>query len=296
MTGVIQRFAPAKVNLFLHVGAVAADGYHPVSSLMVFADVGDSVRLSPADEMGFAQAGPFAGALGPAADNLVLLARDRLLAVLGRESPPFRLDLDKQLPIAAGLGGGSADAAATLRLIADHRLAHGLAAPGADRLGAVARGLGADVAACLDSRAVIATGRGDQLTDFPALPPLDAVLVNPLAPSPTGAVYRAYDAGGAVATADTPPLPARFADLGEVIEFLAPTRNDLQAPAVGLQPLIGEVLAALAAQPETLWSRMSGSGATCLALCADGAAARALAARLARVRRGWWVRACRLGA
>ncbi len=291
----LERFAPAKVNLFLHVGPVAGDGYHPVSSLMVFADVGDRVRLTPAGEMSFGLTGLFAGALGSNADNLVLTARDRLLARAGPSPAPFALELDKQLPIAAGLGGGSADAAATLRLVADHLADQGLAAPDGDGLGAVARGLGADVAACLESRPVIATGRGDVLQPFPALPVLDAVLVNPLAPSPTGAVYRAYDAGD-VATADTPTLPGRFRDLAQVIAFLTPTRNDLQAPAVALQPLIGEVLAVLAAGPETLWSRMSGSGATCLALCADPAAAAALAGRLRHERPEWWVRACRLGA
>lgn len=296
MIGPRQRFAPAKVNLFLHVGPVAPDGYHPVSSLMVFADVGDVVRLRPADQMGFALEGPFAAALDSEGANLVVTARDRLLGRLARPTAPFHLGLDKQIPIAAGLGGGSADAAATLGVIADHLAAQGLAAPDAGVLGEIARGLGADVAACLESRPVIATGRGDELHACPALPVLDAVLVNPRAPSPTGAVYRAYDAGGAVAAADTPPAPARLQDIDEVIAFLAPTRNDLERPAVSLQPLIGEVLAALGAQPETLWSRMSGSGATCLALCADAAAAAALAGRLALARPGWWVRACRLGA
>jgi 4-diphosphocytidyl-2-C-methyl-D-erythritol kinase len=296
MTAVLRRLAPAKVNLFLHVGPVADDGYHPVSSLMVFADVGDEVRLSPAQDMGFCLEGPFADALGPDGDNLVLAARDRLLAGLPPASgaAPFRLTLDKRLPIAAGLGGGSADAAATMRLVADHLAARGLPGPDADMLDALARGLGADVAACLESRPVLATGRGDRLAPAPPMPPLDAVLVNPRAPCPTGGVYRAYDAGGAVAAADTPKLPDRLETVRDVIDHLRPTRNDLQAPAIALQPLIGEVLAALSERPETLLSRMSGSGATCFALCADTGSAQRLAADLAQAHPAWWVSPCRL--
>lgn len=289
-----ERFAAAKINLFLHVGPVADDGYHPVSSLMVFADVGDIVRLRPAPAMGFDLEGPFSAALGRDEGNLVLSARDRLLSALGVSPAPFHLALDKRLPIAAGLGGGSADAAAALRLIAEHMTRQGL--PGADdALAAVARGLGADVAACLDSRPVIATGRGDVLSAGPALPPLDAVLVNPLAPSPTGAVYRAYDAIGPAASADTPALPDRLETIADVVAFLAGTRNDLQTPALRLQPLIGAVLAALGDHPESLWARMSGSGATCLALCTDAPAARRLAADLAATHPRWWIRPCRLG-
>jgi 4-diphosphocytidyl-2-C-methyl-D-erythritol kinase len=128
------------------------------------------------------------------------------------------------------------------------------------------------------------------------MPPLHAVLVNPLAPSPTGAVYRAYDAAGPPVGAETPVLPDRFASGEHVAAFLAATRNDLEAPAVGLQPLIGEVLAVLAGAPETRLARMSGSGATCFALCADADAGQRLADRVAGARPDWWVKPCRLGA
>jgi 4-diphosphocytidyl-2-C-methyl-D-erythritol kinase len=290
---VLERFAPAKVNLYLHVGPPAADGYHPVSSLMVFADIGDVMRLAPAEAMAVVVEGPFAEGLAAERDNLVGRARDQLLR--GLAPPPFRLTLDKRLPIAAGLGGGSADAAATLRLICEHLEAAGLQPPDDGVLTAIARSLGSDVAACLESVPALATGRGDILAPAPALPPLDAVLVNPLAPSPTGPVYRAYDDAGASGGAETPALPARFASARDVVAFLAATRNDLEPPAVSLQPLISEVLGSLAGAPETAFTRMSGSGATCFALCADAAGARRLAARLAGDHPGWWVKSCRLG-
>jgi 4-diphosphocytidyl-2-C-methyl-D-erythritol kinase len=289
----LERFAPAKVNLYLHVGPPAADGYHPVSSLMVFADVGDVVRLTPAEAMDFVVAGPFAEGLSGERDNLVVRARDQ--ALQGLAPAPFRLTLDKRLPIAAGLGGGSADAAAALGLVRGHLAEAGLPTPD-DVVTAIARSLGSDVAACLESVPVIATGRGDILAPAPLLPVLDAVLVNPLAPSPTGPVYRAYDAGGPPRGAETPALPARFASLQDLIAFLGATRNDLEPPAVALQPLIGEVLAVLAGAPETRLARMSGSGATCFALCADRNDARRLADRLTRSRPGWWIAPCRLGA
>jgi 4-diphosphocytidyl-2-C-methyl-D-erythritol kinase len=289
----IERFAPAKVNLYLHVGPVAADGYHPVSSLMAFADVGDTVRLRPAAALGFGLEGPFAEALALDADNLVTRARDRFLACLGQSTSPFELSLVKSLPIAAGLGGGSADAAAALRLLSDWLSGQGLATPGDDMLTAIARDLGADVAACLMSRALIGRGRGDEITPAPLLPPLDAVLVNPGAPSPTGRVYRAFDESAAAPSADDPELPTAFTSTSEVVALLEATRNDLEAPAVALEPLIGQALEALAGDPDTMLARMSGSGATCFAICADQQAALRLAARIATRFPGWWVQACR---
>ena len=286
-----ERFAAAKVNLFLHVGPPAADGYHPVCSLMVFADVGDIVRVRDAPAMAFRLDGPFAGALEADPDNLVTRARDGLLAAAVAPRP-FELVLEKRLPIAAGLGGGSADAAAALVLLNQRLAGAGL---GEERLAAIARTLGADVAACLGSRAVIGEGRGDEVRPAPPMPALDAVLVNPRAPSATGAVYRAFDALAPGAGADSPELPAAFASTAEVVALLDRTRNDLETAAIALQPAIAEVLAALATAPETLFSRMSGSGATCFALAAGPAAARSLAARLAAAHPGWWIQPCRFG-
>jgi 4-diphosphocytidyl-2-C-methyl-D-erythritol kinase len=285
----LQRLAPAKVNLFLHVGPLGVDGYHPLRSLVTFADVGDVVRLRSAPAMGFEIEGPFGAELGRDADNLVVRARD--LALAGHPgAPPFQLTLDKRLPIAAGLGGGSADAAATLRLVGE-ALAEPAGGGEADLMW-IAGGLGADVPMCLAGRPAMAEGRGDVLLPAPAFPDLDAVLVNPLRPSPTGAVYRAYDAAGAPGGADAPDLPASLGTARAVAGFLAACRNDLEAPAIALQPAIAAVLAALRAAPETLIARMSGSGATCFALCADAAAARRLASAVVTAHPGWWVEAC----
>ncbi|HVY35221.1 MAG TPA: 4-(cytidine 5'-diphospho)-2-C-methyl-D-erythritol kinase, partial [Caulobacteraceae bacterium] len=280
--------APAKVNLYLHVAAVQPDGYHPLASLMAFADIGDQVKAEPAEGLSLSITGPFAQGLSAGEDNLVLRAA-RALAAAARTDRGAHLTLTKALPISAGLGGGSSDAGAALRLLRP------LLAPGMDdgALQAVAEGVGADGAACLWGRAVIAQGRGERLTPAPVLPPLPAVLVNPGVPSPTGAVYRAYDAMGAVGDADLPSAPV-LGDVAAVSAWLADCRNDLQAPALALEPRIGQALDALSAAPQTLFARMSGSGATCFALCPDHDAARALAEQLTRDPPLWWARACRL--
>lgn len=278
-------FAPAKINLFLHVGPLGPDGYHPLSSWMTFADVGDRVSLG--DAAGLALDGPFAQGLS-AADNLVTRAADALSNLAGFPAPG--LALHKALPIASGLGGGSSDAGAALRLLRAEF------APGVSdaELEAVAAGLGADGAACLWGRPVIAEGRGERLSPAPEAPMLDAVLVNPGVPCATGAVYRAFDALGR-GGAGRPDLPARFASGPEVAEVLAACRNDLEAPALAIAPAIAPVLDRLRASPDALLARLSGSGATCFALCADRDAAERLARSLAAAEPGWWVRACRLG-
>jgi 4-diphosphocytidyl-2-C-methyl-D-erythritol kinase len=281
-------FAAAKINLFLHVGPRGGDGYHPVASLIVFADVGDRLALDPNSSVAALRIeGPFAAGLSAGEDNLVCQARDALAP-----GAPIGLVLDKQLPLASGLGGGSADAAAALRLINTMRPAP---LP-ARRLLAIARTLGADVAACLDGRPVVAGGRGDRLARAPSLPPIDAVLINPDVASPTGEVYGAFDASGARTSTNMPALPAAFLTVDAVAALVSATRNDLEAPAISLRPPIGAALAALRGERETLVGRMSGSGATVFALCADSAAAVRLAGRLAAARPDWWVRACRLGA
>jgi 4-diphosphocytidyl-2-C-methyl-D-erythritol kinase len=285
----VERFAPAKVNLFLHVGAPAADGYHPVCSLMAFADVRDTVRLVRGGE-GLAVEGPFAEGLAGEGDNLVLRARDALLARVGQEAD-FGLVLEKSLPIAAGLGGGSSDAAAALRLIRDTL---DLAVDD-DGLREIAGALGADGPACLDAMPVIGTGRGDILAPAPGFPALPAVLANPGVASPTGPVYRAYDAAVAPEGANAPDWPVTLETPSQVAVFLAACRNDLEASAVALAPQIGECLEILCARPEPLLARMSGSGATCFAICADHAAASALAERLQAEHPHWWVRACVIG-
>ncbi|MDR3509050.1 MAG: 4-(cytidine 5'-diphospho)-2-C-methyl-D-erythritol kinase [Caulobacteraceae bacterium] len=286
-----HAFAPAKVNLFLHVGAVQPDGFHPLSSLMVFADVGDQVALEPAAALSLRIDGPFGEGLSAAEDNLVLRAVRALFAAAGRAPEPVGLILTKALPIAAGLGGGSSDAGAALRLVRDH-----YALPVDDAgLEAIASSLGADGAACFRARSVIAEGRGELLTPAPGMPALDAVLVNPRVASPTGPVYRAYDEVGAPGGSERPNLPEAFEDATEVAAFLALCRNDLEPPAVALAPAIGDVLETLWGEPETLLARVSGSGATCFALCAGDIEAEGLAERLEAMRPDWWVRRCRLG-
>ena len=289
MADVVRTLAPAKVNLFLHVGLPGDDGYHPLASLVVFADVGDEVALRIARAPSFAIEGPFASALAGESDNLVSRALEGFAAAAGRPKLAFAAVLDKRLPVAAGLGGGSSDAGAALRL------ANALTgAPlTATALQAVAAALGADGPMCLRAETAWATGRGDVLEPEPRLPPLAAVLVNSGAPSPTGAVYRAYDSRGAGA-ADCPAPPADWS-MQSVIAWLAAQRNDLEAAAVGLEPRIGETLAAVRADAAVALARMSGSGATVFGLCPDAAAAAAAAARLGAAHPDWWVMACRLG-
>jgi len=281
--------APAKVNLFLHVGPVDADGYHPLASLVAFADVGDRVSVAAADRLSLTVGGPFAAALAGESDNLILRVLRRLGEAAGLGEPPLAVALDKRLPVAAGLGGGSADAGAALRLARDVLRVD----LDDSALAAVAGGVGADGPMCLYARAAWAEGRGERLTFEPALPSLPALLVNPGVPSPTGAVYRAFDAGPPAA-ADRPSPPSDWT-VARVIEWLAGQRNDLQAAAVALQPLIGDALAEVADLPGARLARMSGSGATVFALFETPSDATAAAARLRARRPDWWVAPTLLG-
>ncbi|WP_409018755.1 4-(cytidine 5'-diphospho)-2-C-methyl-D-erythritol kinase [Brevundimonas vesicularis] len=278
-----QGLAPAKINLMLHVGPVAADGYHPLTSLVAFANVGDRITVEPAERLSLSVNGPFGGALAGERDNLVL----RGLRALGEAAeigePPVAITLDKQLPIAAGLGGGSSDAGTAILLTA-HLLGLDIDQAG---LEAVAQVVGADGPMCLRARPAWATGIGNILKDEPRLPPLHAVLLNPGLASPTGAVYRDYDR--APQSADYAGPPQDWTPLG-VIEWLRGQRNDLEPPALRVTPGIQAALDAMATQPDCLLTRMSGSGATVFGLFADQATAQAAAQRLARP--GWWVRAC----
>jgi 4-diphosphocytidyl-2-C-methyl-D-erythritol kinase len=280
-----SAFAPAKINLFLHVGATASDGYHPLTSWMMFADVGDTLTLRPAGAMAFETSGPYGGGLPADETNLVVRARDRLLAQAMRPVAPFSLTLEKQLPIASGMGGGSSDAAAALRLVGK------AIGAGPDEQVELAEGLGADVPACLYAQSVMARGRGEILSNAPEAPPLPAVLVNPGVAVSTAAIFQAFDAGEPGDLLDGDP-PRRFADVETAAGFLRARRNDLQAPAVALQPVIGEAIAMLSAQPQPLLVRMTGSGATVFALCADGEGARSLAEAVRGLRPDWWVAEC----
>lgn len=284
----LQTLAPAKVNLFLHVGPVDAEGYHPICSLVAFADVGDRVTARAAAAARLSIIGEFGEGLSGEGDNLV----SRGLSALSRSSaaaPLLDVVLSKDLPIAAGLGGGSSDAGAALRLAA----ALSPDAIASEALLVAAAVVGADGPMCLDPRSAWAEGRGGVLTPEPKLPPLHAVLANPRAPSPTGSVYRAYDAGQ-VRAADRPDAPADWS-AASVIAWLAAQRNDLEAPALSLQPAIAPVMAALAATDGVGLVRMSGSGATVFALYEDPAAADGAAAELQGLHPHWWVRRTTLG-
>ncbi len=284
------RLAPAKVNLFLHVGAPSPDGYHPLCSLMVFADLGDHLSME-LGEGRLTVSGPFAKGLGRETDNLIFQAVRGLVAVLGRPMAELAFALDKQLPIASGLGGGSADAGAALRLMRD------VFAPQIDdnTLERIAATLGADVPACLWSRPVIAEGRGERLTPAPDLPILNAVLVNSGSPVSTAEVYRTFDALGRFGDVAPPPEPEAFESVQEVSAWLATQRNDLEAASIAVSSDVGVVLDTLRDEPETLLARVSGSGGTCFALCADDISAEGLAERLEAMAPSWWVRRCRLG-
>jgi 4-diphosphocytidyl-2-C-methyl-D-erythritol kinase len=284
-------FAPAKVNLFLHVGPPGDDGYHPICSLMAFADVGDRLSWRGGQPAGLEIRGPFAAGLSAGADNLVARAARGLMDHCGRPGQAVGLTLEKALPVASGLGGGSSDAGAALRLIRD-----ALALPIPDlELERLAAGLGADGAACLWGRPTLAQGRGEQLSPAPGLPVLDAVLVNAGAPVSTPEVYRRLDASGRFGDVAPPLMPDAFESAAELAGWLSVQRNDLEAPAIAAAPEVGAVLETLAGEPETLLARVSGSGGTCFALCAGDIEAEGLAERIEALAPGWWVRRCRLG-
>ena len=281
--------APAKVNLTLRVIGRRDDGYHEIESLVAFADFGDSLSFSPHGALALKVHGPSAVQAGGGDDNLVLKAA-RALAALRPEITLGAFELDKRLPVAAGLGGGSADAAAALRLIAR---ANGLPT-GDSGLYAAARASGADVPVCLDPRPRIMRGTGEILSAPLDLPPLPAVLVNPGVAVPTKAVFAHWrPAANPAALLDRAMAGPR--DQDRLLQLVAAQGNDLESPAIALAPKIAEVLAALRAQPNCRLARMSGSGATCFALFASAADAVAAEKTLSGKYPAWWVKATALG-
>ena len=278
----LQARAPAKINLWLHVTGRRPDGYRELDSLVAFADIGDRLTAAPAAGLSLSVTGPFADALGDGAGNLVVKAARAMAEHCGIPANAA-LHLEKILPVAAGIGGGSADAAAALRLCA--RLWQ--ADIGADELARLALGLGADVPACLAGRTVRMRGIGERLAPLdPAPPAAPAVLVNPGVPVSTGQVFDAL--------AEPFSPPARDRD-GELAARAAANRNDLEAPAIALAPEIAQVLAALRAAPGLRLARMSGSGATCFGLFGGDAEAAAAARAIAAAHPAWWAAACQIG-
>lgn len=265
----LRETAYAKINLALHVRARLADGYHRIETIFAFCEHGDVLEADPSDALGLTITGPFAAGLSAGEDNLVMRAARALAAEAGC-APRAALRLDKRLPVASGIGGGSADAAAALRLLT--RL-WGVDVPEA-RLLAVAAALGADVPACVASVGARGEGRGDALTPFDdaTLARNHVLLVNPGVTLSTAEVFAGWDG----------------VDRGALADRAADGRNDLEPSALTLAPTVGTVLQLLNTQPGASLVRMSGSGATCFALFADAADRDAADARVAAARPGWW--------
>lgn len=285
MTQRTAALAPAKINLALHVTGRRADGYHLLETLVVFARFGDLLTVEAAAADRFTAGGPHGAALPRDGTNLVVAARDRLRAAFpAGTAAPVAIHLDKCLPVASGVGGGSSDAAAALRALAG---VWGLDA-GAPEIAAIAASLGADVPMCLDGRPLVARGIGHDLEALGDWPAFDVVLVNPGVAVATPAVFGRLD------RRDNPPLPPlpRAPDRAVALAFLSAARNDLEVPALALAPQIGEALGALRATGAG-FARMSGSGATCFGIFEDADAAQAAAARIRADQPGWFVEATR---
>ncbi len=294
MPALIER-ACAKVNLTLRVVGRRVDGYHDLESVVAFADCADTLTLDVGDDLSLTTTGPGASDCGEQGDNLVLKAA-RLLAERVENLRTGHFTLDKHLPVAAGIGGGSADAAAALRLLARANVI----GPDDPRLLEVALLTGADVPVCLESKACVMTGIGDTLLPL-ALPAMACVLINPRVAVATKDVFNELGLkAGRLRVGITDVLkgmawPQANASREDWLRSLTKGTNDLEAPALVIQPVIADVLAALRAADDVLLARMSGSGATCFALFDDAAAAKTAAAKIASAQPGWWVHAGTLG-
>ena len=277
----LSEKAPAKINLTLRVVARRADGYHELESLVAFADLADELRLEPAQETSLQIEGAFGGACGRVADNLVVKAASAL------DLPAGRFTLEKNIPVAAGLGGGSTDAAAALRLIAR---ANGVAIDD-PRIGEAARTTGADVLICLERGARVMRGIGEQLSPVIDLPRLAALLVNPGVPLPTHEVFARFrlDDRSSVVIESVP------ADVATLIPWLRAQGNDLTHAAIGWVPAIADILAVLGALPGCRLARMSGSGPTCFGLFDNEASASTAAEQLSKAHGNWWICATMIG-
>lgn len=286
---IVER-APAKINLALHVTGQRQDGYHTLDSLVAFADFGDTVTVEKADADGFSMSGPFSSTLGQSDDNLVLKAR-ALLQDKIRDADSvshYAVALEKNLPVASGIGGGSADAAAALRAL-NKVWALGL---GVSELQSLSQSLGADLPMCVLSRAARVSGIGDIVVPLPSFPTVPAVLVNPLVEVSTPAIFNGLNTKS---NAPMPDLPAKDLTLVALIDYLLACRNDLEPPARHVALEINHVLTALQAHTNCLLARMSGSGATCFALFESEEHAKSAEETLLGFRPDWWVKRCRIG-
>ena len=269
--------ARAKINLTLHVGRVIKDpsdpfyGYHPLDSLVVFADIGDEIEMAEADKTALSIEGPFAKGLTAQDDNLILRA------LSAAKAKPHKITLQKHLPVSAGIGGGSANAAAVLRLC------------GVDDL-QTAVPLGADVPVCLQSKTAHMTGIGEDVTLMPDMEQLHALLINPRVAVSTGAIFKAFDEAP-----DIRETPRPMKTSGDLLARALDGRNDLQAIAMAQAPVIGDVLRMLASQNGCQLARMSGSGATCFGIFESDRALRQAQAAIRTQAPDWWCEATLLG-
>ncbi|MGH6923640.1 MAG: 4-(cytidine 5'-diphospho)-2-C-methyl-D-erythritol kinase [Propylenella sp.] len=304
----VERRAPAKVNLALHVVGRRADGYHLLDSIAVFADCADVIAVEPAEELSVAVSGPFASHAPADRSDLAYRAAEAFCTHVGR-APALRIRVEKNIPAGAGLGGGSADAAAVLSALDDFYAA---GVP-ADELSAIGLRLGADVPMCLAGHALRARGVGEEILRIESWPPLPLVLVWPGRAVSTAAVFSALDDLRSGQGAESSPLrggrwlqgnhreavgegmplrePPAAKTVAALAAWLAGCCNDLEASALRLAPEIGDVLAALRTTPGCLLARMSGSGSACFGLFRETADAEAAAAQITAARRDWWVRA-----
>ncbi|MEM6899161.1 MAG: 4-(cytidine 5'-diphospho)-2-C-methyl-D-erythritol kinase [Pseudomonadota bacterium] len=283
--------APAKINLYLHVGEANASGRHPIDSLTVFAgpEAADRLTIEPAETIQLAVIGPHAHECGDIADNLVFRAADALRKTLGTEDGA-RITLVKHLPVAAGIGGGSADAGAALRA-----LNHQWSGPDSvDHLIAIAAHLGGDVPACTVSRTLLMRGEGERLEGLNLPFKIPALLANSGLPCPTGPVFQTYDianGGEGFAELSVPELLS----LTDLFEWLPATFNDLEAPALIRHPELAETLKSLQRLQNNRCVRMSGSGGTCFALFDTKKEALRAGEELRRERPDWWIAVTELG-
>lgn len=277
--------ARAKVNLYLHVTGKRADGYHLLDSLIVFAETGDQIAVAPADDLTLTIDGPFGAGLDAGPGNLVGRAAQGLRDLCG-VTQGAAIRLQKNLPIASGIGGGSADAAATLLALIDlWRVT-----PDRVALYKLAEKLGADVPVCLDGHPSFIGGIGEDIQSAGKLPPAHILLVNPLVETPTPAVFKARRGDFSPAARwDRPPASAK-----DLAAFLATRQNDLTDPAIIVAPVVADVLAAIAGTKDCLLSRLSGSGATCFGIFENAATADAARTAIKAQHPNWWAVAAKI--
>ena len=287
----LRYLAPAKINLYLHVTGQRSDGYHELDSVVVFAPIGDDIYVSPADDLTLEIIGPEAGALQgfKASENLVFKAA-LMLAEKYKISAGAAITLNKVLPVASGIGGGSADAAATLNALMDLWKLN----PAAGEIAELALSLGADVPVCLKSRPQRMTGIGEKLHETPAMPNPCLILVNPRISQSTPEVFAELHRGKWKASNFASALPSDL-DFYSYVSELKSRANDLEQPAIRLAPVIEEVLAEIGTQANCRLARMSGSGATCFGLFQRIEEAEVAATEIRRHHPDWWIQTSRAG-